>query len=247
MARFSSKVAIVTGGSSGIGEAVARRLVTEGAAVVIGDVRLDQAQAIADQLRQTHGAQVSAMAMDVRDEAAVAAAVDAAVVTFGGLDVMVNNAGIGERPTPIEEKDSAEWHRIIDTNLSGAFYGTKHAARVMKAGARAGVIVNMASILGTVGFNGAPAYCAAKHGLVGLTQAAALELAAFRIRVVAVSPAFIRTPLIAGLEEGVLPLHPVGRLGEPEEVAALTAFLASDEAAFITGSHHLVDGGYTAQ
>ena len=158
----------------------------------------------------------------------------------------MNNAGMAETYAD-EQKDSAEWHRIIDTNLSGAFYGTKHAARVMKAGARAGVIVNMASILGTVGFNGAPAYCAAKHGLVGLTQAAALELAAFRIRVVAVSPAFIRTPLIAGLEEGVLSLHPVGRLGEPEEVAALTTFLASDEAAFITGSHHLVDGGYTAQ
>ena len=117
----------------------------------------------------------------------------------------------------------------------------------MKARGQGGVIVNMASILGLVGFNGAAAYTTAKHGIVGLTKAAALELAPFAIRVVSVNPAFIQTPLISGLEEAVLPLHPIGRLGEPEEVAALVAYLASDEAGFLTGASYLVDGGYTAQ
>jgi NAD(P)-dependent dehydrogenase (short-subunit alcohol dehydrogenase family) len=160
---------------------------------------------------------------------------------------MVNNAGVGEQPTPIEEKAADDWRRIIETNLTGVFHGVKHAARAMKADGRGGVIVNMASILGVVGFSGAPAYTAAKHGILGLTKAAALELARDRIRVVAVCPAFIRTPLITGQEESVLPLHPIGRLGEADEIAALTAFLASDEAGFITGTHHLADGGYTAQ
>jgi NAD(P)-dependent dehydrogenase (short-subunit alcohol dehydrogenase family) len=117
----------------------------------------------------------------------------------------------------------------------------------MKAAGRGGVIINMSSILGSVGASGAPAYVAAKHGAVGLTKAAALELAPAKIRVVAVQPAYIRTPLIAGLEEAVLPLHPIGRLGEAEEVASLVAWLASDEASFVTGAGYLVDGGYTAQ
>jgi len=116
----------------------------------------------------------------------------------------------------------------------------------MKA-AKRGVIVNISSILGLVGLSGAPAYTAAKHGIVGLTKAVALELAPFKIRVVSVNPAFIRTPLIKGMEESMLPLHPIGRLGESEEVASLVAYLASEEAAFLTGASYLVDGGYTAQ
>ena len=123
----------------------------------------------------------------------------------------------------------------------------KHAARAMKARGRGGVIVNMASILGLVGLNGAPAYTAAKHAVVGLTKAVAIELAPTGIRVVSVNPAVIRKPLITGIEEAVLPLHPVGRLGESDEVAGLVAYLASDEAAFLTGAAYLVDGGYTAQ
>jgi len=161
--------------------------------------------------------------------------------------VLVNNAGIGGATTPIDQKTAATWNRIIATNLSSAFYGIKHAARVMKTSARGGVIVNGSSILGVVGLNGAPAYTAAKHGMLGLTKAAALELAPNRIRVVAVSPAFIKTPLIAGLEDSVLPLHPIGRLGEATEVANVVAFLASDQASFVTGCTYLVDGGYTAQ
>lgn len=240
------RVAIVTGAGSGIGAAVAGRLARDGARVLVSDVNASAAETAADRLRST-GANALSDVTDVTDEDAVARLVDRAVAELGGLDVMVNNAGIGEKPIPIEAKPAALWNRVIATNLTGAFYGIKHAARVMKASGRGGVIVNMASILGSVGLKAAPAYTAAKHGLVGLTRAAALELAPFRIRVVAVSPAFIRTPLIAGMEETVLPLHPIGRLGEVEEVAALVSFLASADASFMTGASYLVDGGYTAQ
>lgn len=176
----------------------------------------------------------------------IGAAIAERFAAEGARDVMVNNAGIGETQAPIDEKSAADWNRVLAVNLTGAFYGLKHAARVMKKAGRGGVIVNMDSILGVVGFAAAPAYTAAKHGMLGLTKSAALELAPAKIRVVAVSPAFIRTPLIAGMEQAVLPLHPIGRLGEPAEVASLVAYLASDEAAFLTGATYLVDGGYTA-
>lgn len=244
--RFEGRVVIVTGGGSGIGAAVALRFAREGASVVVADIDRDRADRLAAELRGD-AARATGTGVDVRDEEAMRALVDGTVSEFGGLDILVNNAGVGEEPRPIEEKSAGDWHRVVETNLTSVFYGIKHAARVMRAAGRGGVIVNMASVLGVVGFNGAPAYCAAKHGMLGLTKAAALELARDRIRVVAVSPAFIRTPMISGLEERVLPLHPLGRLGESEEVADVTAFLASDEAAFITGTNYLVDGGYTVQ
>ena len=246
MAKLNGKVAIVTGGASGIGAAIARRFASEGAAVCVSDLNADPARALAEELSR-QGARAIAIAADVTDEGAVAALVDRTVVELGPLDVMVNNAGIGERPVPIDERPTEEWTRVIATNLNSVFFGIKHAARAMKAAGRPGVILNMSSILGSVAFSGAPAYTAAKHGVNGLTKAAALELAAAKIRVVAVAPAFIRTPLITGMEDAVLPLHPIGRLGEPDEVASLCAFLASDEASFITGVSYLIDGGYTAQ
>lgn len=243
--RFAGKVAVVTGAGSGIGAAIARRLGAEGATVVASDWQLEPVAAIARELTQ-QGVRAVAIRADVGDESAVRALVDGAVGEFGALDIMVNNAGVGEQPTPIDTRDTDDWHRVIRINLDGVFYGVKHAARVMKARGRGGVIINMASILGVVGFSGAPAYVSAKHAVVGLTKATAVELAPFGIRVVSVNPAFIRTPMIAGLEDAVLPLHPIGRLGESDEVAALTAFLASDEAAFLTGAVYLADGGYTA-
>jgi NAD(P)-dependent dehydrogenase (short-subunit alcohol dehydrogenase family) len=243
---LKNKVAIVTGAASGIGAAIARRFAADGAAVCLSDVHADAARDLAAALSRD-GARAIAVAADVTEERDVAALIDKAVALLGPLDIMVSNAGIGERPVPIEERTSEEWSRVIATNLNSVFFGIKHAARVMKAAGRGGVIINMSSILGSVGFAGAPAYVAAKHGVNGLTQAAALELAPARIRVVAVGPAFIRTPLIAGMEASVLPLHPIGRLGEADEVANLVAFLASDEAAFITGASYLIDGGYTAQ
>lgn len=231
MMNLKGKRAIVTGAGSGIGAAIAARLMADGAQVVVSDIK------------ELEGRSFVA---DVSKEDQVARLVDFAVKELGGLDAMVNNAGIGENDAPIDEKPAEDWNRIISINLSGAFWGLKHAARAMKKAGKGGVIVNMASVLGLVGAAGAPAYTAAKHGLLGLTKAAALQLAAAKIRVVGVSPAYIRTPLIAGIEDQVLPLHPIGRLGEPKEVASMVAYLVSDEAAFLTGATYLVDGGYTA-
>lgn len=241
MPDLKNKIAIVTGAGSGIGAAIAQRLAADGARVVVSDRKPEAASAVAGRI----GAAAKAHAADVMDEAQVARLVDFAVREFGGLDAMVNNAGIGETTTPIDEKTD-DWNRVISVNLTGAFFGLKHAARAMKQAGRGGVIVNMASVLGLVGFGPAPAYTAAKHGLLGLTKSAAVELAPAKIRVVGVSPAFIRTPLIAGMEDAVLPLHPIGRLGEADEVASMVAYLVSDEAGFLTGATYLVDGGYTA-
>ena len=228
---LKGKRVIVTGAGSGIGAAIAGRLMAEGAQVVVSDIR------------ELKGKSCVA---DVSKEDQVARLVEFAVKELGGLDAMVNNAGIGEKDVPIDELPAEDWNRVISINLSGAFWGLKHAARAMKKAGTGGVIVNMASVLGLVGTAGAPAYTAAKHGLLGLTKAAALQLAAAKIRVVGVSPAYIRTPLIAGIEDQVLPLHPIGRLGEAKEVASMVAYLVSDEAAFLTGATYLVDGGYTA-
>ena len=244
MGKLDGRKTVVTGGGSGIGAAIARRFAAEGASVVVADRREDAARAVAEEI----GASAVSATADVSREDSMREMIDGALSRFGRLDVLVNNAGIGERAVPIEEKSAADWQRVIDTNLSSVFYGIKHAARVMKASGHGGVIVNVSSILGSVGFKGAPAYVAAKHGIQGLTKAAALELAPFGIRVVAVQPAFVHTPLVAAeLEAAVLPLHPIGRIGEPEEVAALVTFLASDEAGFMTGAGYLIDGAYTAQ
>ena len=240
---LNGKVAIVTGAGSGIGTAIARRFAADGAWVCLSDLEQDAIAKIAAEL----GAKAMAITADVTSEEAVRKLVDDTVAKFGRLDVMVNNAGIGEKPIPIDEKTAADWQRVIDTNLTSVFYGIKHSARAMKKTGRGGVIVNMSSIMGDVAFSGAPAYTSAKHGVNGLTKDAALELASAKIRVVAVQPGFIKTPMIKGMEKRVLPLHPIGRLGEPEEVASLVAYLASDEAGFITGAGYLIDGGYTAQ
>ena len=242
MPNLAQKCAIVTGAGSGIGAATAQRLAADGARVVVSDMNEKAAEEVARKL----GEMARACPADVSDEDQVARLVEFAVAQLGRLDAMINNAGIGESAVPIDEKPTADWNRILAVNLTGAFFGVKHAARAMKNAGRGGVIVNMASILGLVGFGAAPAYTAAKHGLIGLTKAAALDLAAAGIRVVAVSPAFIRTPLIGDREAAVLPLHPIGRLGEPEEVAAMVAYLISDEAGFLTGASYLIDGGYTA-
>lgn len=245
MPDYSGKIVIVTGAASGIGAAIARRLHADGATVCVSDLKQDKAEAFAATLG---GMRPVAIAADVSDEEAVRNLIDQTVAHLGPPDLLVNNAGIGETPGAIDEKPAEDWQRVIDVNLTSVFYGIKHAARVMKASGRGGAIINVASILGSVGFNGAPAYVAAKHGVLGLTKSAALELAPFKIRVVAVQPAFIRTPLItAEIEQAVLPLHPVGRLGEPDEVASLVSYLGSDEASFITGAAYLVDGAYTAQ
>lgn len=250
MQEFDGKVAIVTGGGSGIGAAIARDLADQGAQVVVADLDLAAAQQVAGAIRGK-GPAAHALAVDVADAGAVERMVAFAVETCGGLHLAVNNAGIGGPTQMLADYPLDDWHQVVDVNLNGVFYGMKYQIGAMLA-AGGGAIVNMSSILGSVGWAGSGAYVAAKHALVGLTKAAALEYAAHGVRVNAVGPAFIDTPLLAkNLDADTLGqlagLHPAGRLGTPEEVSALTLFLLSERASFITGSYHLVDGGYTAR
>lgn len=247
---FHDKVAIVTGAGSGIGAAIARELAERGAIVIAADLDLTAAQDVASEIRGD-GGRAHAIEVDVADPEAAERLVDFAVETGGALHLAVNNAGIGGPDEPVADYPLDGWKKVIDINLNGVFYGMKYQiAAMLKAGG--GAIVNVSSILGSVGWAGASAYVTAKHGLIGLTKAAAIEYAQAGVRVNAVGPAFIDTPLLSkNLDEETLGqlagLHPIGRLGTSEEVSALTCFLLSDRAGFITGSYHLVDGGYTAR
>ncbi|MFH9488266.1 MULTISPECIES: SDR family NAD(P)-dependent oxidoreductase [Streptomyces] len=247
-AEFAGKVALVTGGASGIGLALSRRLAASGAAVVVADHHADSAVKTADELKAT-GARAAAVTLDVTDPASVEAGVRFAVETFGALHLAVNNAGIGGPSQPTGEYAVEDWDKVVATNLSGVFYSMRYELPAILA-AGGGAVVNISSILGTNGFAGSPAYVAAKHGVVGLTKTAALEYAAHNIRVNAVGPGFIDTPLLRDTDgparDHLVSLHPAGRLGTAEEVAELAAFLLSDRASFVHGSYHLVDGGYSA-
>lgn len=246
---FAGKVAFVTGAASGIGEAVAKQLAERGAKVVVADLKRDAAQKVVDAIKAA-GGEAAAVAVDVGQADAVESAVQFTVDTFGKLDLAVNNAGIGGAAAPLGDYTLDDWHKVIDVNLHSVFYSMKYEIAAMLA-AGGGAIVNMASILGSVAFPNAPAYIAAKHGVVGMTKSAALDYAKKGIRVTAVGPGFIETPLLQGMakeaHDGLTAIHPIGRLGKADEVAALTLFLLSDAASNITGSYHLVDGGFTAQ
>lgn len=247
---YSDKVAIVTGAASGIGEATAETMAGMGAKVVVADFDEGRGADVVEKIGSSGGT-AAFFKVDIGRADEVEAMVRFALDTFGGLHVAVNNAGIGGAQAPTGEHPIADWQRVIDVNLNGVFYGLRYEIPAM-LDSGGGAIVNMASILGSVGFANAPAYVAAKHGVVGLTKNAALEYSARGIRINSVGPAFIQTPLLdANLDEATLDvlktLHPIQRLGSAQEVANLVAFLCSDDAAFCTGAYYLVDGGYTAQ
>jgi NAD(P)-dependent dehydrogenase (short-subunit alcohol dehydrogenase family) len=247
----TSKVGLVTGAASGIGEAVARLYAREGAAVIVSDVNQDLGEKVADGIRRK-GGQAIFVAADVSDPDACERMVRAAMDRFGRLDWACNNAGIGGQITPLADYPVDAWQRVIGVNLSGVFYGMKYEIPAMLQGG-GGSIVNIASILGQVAFEGAAAYVAAKHGVLGLTQNAAVEYAKSGIRVNTVGPAFIKTPMLSTLEETpgamekIVALHPMGRLGTPEEVAELVLWLNSEKSSFVTGAYYAVDGGYLAR
>lgn len=246
---FTGQTAVVTGGGSGIGAEIARELARGGAAVIVADLDAGHAEDVANEIK-TGGGTAHSTAVDVADPDSVRAMIGFATERTGALHLLVNNAGIGGDQGPVAECAPENWARVIAVNLSGVFYGMRYAIPEMeKAGG--GAIVNISSILGSVGFPGAGPYVASKHGVLGLTKVAAMENAPKNIRVNAVGPAFVKTPILDALDADTLALvagmHPVGRLGEVGEIAPLVAFLLSEKASFITGSYHLADGGFTAQ
>jgi len=253
--QFNTKVAVVTGAASGIGRATALAFAREGANVVVSDVATQGGEETVRLIKEA-GGEATFVKCDVSQAEEVKALVTRAVDTYGRLDYDINIAGIEGTPAPTADYPEDVWSKVIGINLTGPYLCMKYAIPQMLTQG-AGVIVNMASILGVVGFATAGAYAAAKHGLVGLTKVAALEYATQGIRVNAVCPGFIETPMVMerGLAAGSHPevyqqiaaLHPMKRLGKPEEIAAGVVWLCSEAASFVTGQTLIVDGGYTAQ
>jgi NAD(P)-dependent dehydrogenase (short-subunit alcohol dehydrogenase family) len=248
---FARKIVLVTGGASGIGLACAKTFALAGAQVVIADAQAEAGSQAVAAIEQVQG-RATFIEVDVANPASAQTMVDSVMARHGALDIAINNAGVGGGRVATAAYSLDAWHQVINVNLSGVFYCLRAELPVMiKQGG--GVIVNLASILGSRAMAGTPAYTASKHGVVGLTRCAAIDHAKDRIRVNAIGPGFIETPMIAramddaDLNAHIVAQHPIGRLGQPQDIANLAAFLCSHEAAFITGGYYLADGGYTAQ
>ncbi|UFS99847.1 SDR family NAD(P)-dependent oxidoreductase [Nocardia huaxiensis] len=252
VSRFESKVAVITGATSGIGAAVARRIAAEGGAVVLGARGKEAGDRMAEEIRAAGGRAVF-VPTDVTVEADVARLTSAAVDEFGRLDVAFNNAGAVNAFGPVQDIDESGWRADLELNLTAVYYGLRQQVPAMLASG-GGAILNNASNLGVVGMASVAPYTAAKHGVVGLTKAVALENAEQSIRVNALVSGAVDTPAFRNSmgatpegEAAIAALHPMGRIAKPEEVAAFCAYLLSDEASFITGAALAADGGFTAR
>ena len=246
---LQGKTALVTGAASGIGKAVALLYAQHGAHVMVSDIDAAGGQQVVAEL-QALGANARFYLADVGDPKQCQQLVQATVAAFGRLDVACNNAGITGELSLTADYSLEGWQKIINVNLNSVFFCLKYELEVMLKQGH-GAIINMASILGQVGTPTLAGYVAAKHAVVGLTQTAAIEYAAQRIRINAVGPGYIDTPLLkdfnAETKQALVELHPIGRLGTSEEVAELVIWLSSDKATFVTGAYYPVDGGYLAR
>ena len=247
---LDGKVAVITGGASGIGLACAHALARSGAGVCLWDLKAEALGTAVAELEQ-YGNPTRTAIVDVSDSDQVTRAMEEVVDALGRVDIVVANAGLGGEIKSTAEYSDASWHRVIGVNLDGVFYTQRAGIQAMRRSG-GGSVINMASILGQVGFAMSSAYVAAKHAVVGMTKAAAWEHAADGVRVNAVGPGFIITPLLAAnLDQPTMDFlasqHALQRLGQPEEVAELVAWLASDASSFVTGAYYPVDGGYLAR
>ncbi len=256
MNRLAGKTAIVTGGAVGIGRACVQRMAEEGAKVAIFDMLEVEGKALASELAAS-GHEVGFWTVDVSDETTLKSAIDAAAARFGALQVMVNNAGISGSPKPTDQVTEAEWDKVQAVNVKGVFFGTKHAIPHMRAAGK-GSIINLSSIAGLIGVGGIASYHASKGAVRLMSKNDAITYAPEKIRVNSIHPAYIWTPMVENHLRATSPdleaakaaagaAHPIGTMGEPDDIAWAVVWLASEEAKFVTGAEIVIDGGYTAR
>jgi NAD(P)-dependent dehydrogenase (short-subunit alcohol dehydrogenase family) len=256
MNRLKGKAAIVTGGAVGIGRACVIRMAEEGAMVAILDILEPEGKALAADLTAA-GHEAAFWLVDVADEAAMKATIDAAAARFGGLHVLVSNAGISGSPKPTDQVTEAEWDRVQAVNVKGVFFSTKHVIPHMRA-VKKGSIINLSSIAGLIGIGGIAPYHASKGAVRLMTKNDAITYAPEKIRVNSIHPGYIWTPMVENhlratsddleaAKAATGSVHPIGHMGEPDDIAWAVVYLASDEAKFVTGAEIVIDGGYTAR